>query len=323
MRSLTSFLQICTLMCLVLCITACADGLNDSDLTSGSVSSKSDELSSPTSDPTLFSFLGDGNFGGMRLISGANDYNCVGYPVSDRALITLTECVEACSRDELCDIAVMSEGVEPRYFGLVKQMRIVPSPFWGEADDRLTLVEVESPQIWPIFSISTSVSAPFSYEGYKTVLASTETTVTVSANTCDPSSHGLFNQYKELVGLSSMSSSCDQYLALGSWNSSISEAIRGAGESLPRNTTSTEVVVEEPAEDPVEQEQTSNEDRWQAEVDEALSRAPVGCFDRETYCDGDVEMRCSNGSYTAFNCGQVGWACSDDSSFGAGCVPAE
>ena len=315
--------------CLMLSLSACADGLTDLSIPTGDSSknydtaSKSDGTSKWTQDSNLFSFLGDGSLGGMRLISGVNDYNCVGYPVSDRALLTLTECVEECSQDEVCDTAVIAEGLEPKYYGLISQMRVIPHPNGGEADDRLVLVEVDSPQAWKVYSVSDSRLAPHNYEGSKTILSSTDTTLTVLSSACDPSSNGLFNQSRELIGLSPMSPSCDQYVDLGPWRDSIAAAIQGDGEPLPREVIS---IQDEEQEEPSEtnrEENQRNEIQWQGEEEEAMSRAPSSCTDRETYCDGDIEMRCSNGSYTTFNCAKVGWICGNDENFGDGCVPAE
>ena len=63
---------------------------------------------------------------------------------------------------------------------------------------------------------------------------------------------------------------------------------------------------------------------YEARENEALSRAPASCESQEdNYCDSSIYMRCVDGIFTAFDCDQVRWQCSDDDRYGIDCHPIE
>ena len=272
---------------------------------------------------------GIGDQSGLTLISGYVG-DCVAYPISDVALLTSWSCLEECVTDEYCQVAVLTDsGPDTLFYGITNRFYHIGA---GEAGS-FGVIVADEPKAWRVYDISTDLSGDLNtIAGNHELSYSSESAVQVSDAEdahCDFVGLGLFNAANALVGVRLDAERCDTFTPLMSAFDQIESARAGQFAGLEQmrpgqqEEQEREEQEEQEREEQEEQEREDQEARWASDEYSAELDAPACSQGDPNYCVGDVEMSCSNGVYTAFNCQRVGWACVDDPSWGYACAPAE
>ena len=287
---------------------------------------KSDQNAEMTVSQITEALPGDGGRGGYELISSVVPVGCVGYKISSQVFVTTARCLAECVQ-ESCEVAVLSIEDEPRYQGLSTQVALSTSRL-SEIDQALGLVYLDRDADAVIKSILEQ-SDVIELLNFPREVASIEGTIgylTASNQTCPEASVALTDHAGQLFGISlARQGRCDDFLYLNAFYDFISEALSPNYRPLELETdpiAELEERNEAEAREQEEREQDELDTYWAQQEVEALSRAS-GCNDNsDSYCDGEVEMRCtSGGNFQALHCGRVGWYCNSESSWGPSCEP--
>ena len=287
---------------------------------------KSDQTAEMTVSQITEAFPGDGGRGGYELISALVPVGCVGYKVASQVFVTTARCLAECVQ-ESCEIAVLSVGDEPRYQGISTQVALSTNRL-SEVDQALGLVYLDRDADALVKSILEQ-SDVIKLLNLPREVASIDGTIgflTASDQACPDASVALTNDAGQLFGISlSRQGRCDDFLYLNAFYDFISEALSPGYQPLELDTDPIADLEERNEEEAREQEEREREELeayWAQQEMDALSRAPSCNDNSDSYCDGEIEMRCtSSGNFQALHCGRVDWYCNSESSWGPSCEP--
>lgn len=313
------------LVIMLMLSTACSSQSEDLNQ-DFNVEAKSEQSNAQLPPSSLASFAGDGDRGGYEVVSAYVPAGCVAYKIASRVFVSTGSCLAECIEDT-CDIAVMNVGPEPSLLGLATQVAVSTTRrseadqaigliFLNKDSDTLVKPIIEQAPAYQMLGETQEVSSLQGPIGYLS-----------SSTTCPNASVAITDTYGSLFGLSlARQGRCNEFLYLNHFYDFISAGLRpgfqSSGFEPEANLESEQANTQEQTEQ-AEADQATLESYWASKEADALSRAPSCENNSETYCDGEVEMRCSGNSYQALHCGRVGWVCNSESSWGPSCEPNE
>lgn len=308
--------------------SACSNSTEDQVNTSNGSSSaemKTDRKDDVATNQVSASVAGDGDRGGYDLVSAAIPFGCVGYKIADHVLVTTATCLADCVREN-CELAVLSVNAEVSYLGLSNKVAISTTKT-AEVGQALGLVYLENNNgipIKPIIEQADSLSM-LNYERKLDYIEDTVGYLAASEQPCPNASVAITDSYGNLFGISmSMQGNCDEFLYLNAFYDFVREALNPDYQPTSLETdpaAELEARREQEEREEAEREREELEAYWAEKEVEALQRASNCDSSEESYCDGEVEMRCSGGTFQAMHCGRVGWYCNSESSWGPSCEP--
>lgn len=282
---------------------------------------------------------------------------CKAYPISNTSFISLASCVDSCNYYDECTTVVMTydpiSGLETSLVGV--STRVIVHPLYQDAEQEaiqnygaeawshlhgydVAVIQLQKAHDYSKTSVGVFSSTSFSGDlrldqesvaldhFWNSGFVISPLKEAVSSQLCT-AGQGLFNQDHTLIALSLHGNQQEQcrLQRIDVHNLFIRDAMQGKQEGSYEITYELDPMPEELAsffmDMPDEITETLD---YKAREEEALSRAPTSCeSEDEDYCDASIYMRCSNGSFSAFDCDQVGWGCEADDAFEINCYPIE